>query len=203
MCDECCCRCRCGEGLIVFGVIFGALVFAVLLAAFGFVRPPPFVVDDASLTRFNLSAATSSFAYNLTVTLVAHNPNWAMAAKNTKQMDVEYRFDGQVFERIQLAGKGDKLRPGRTVVHRLSSGSESALVPTLGNAGVVEYRDERAKGTFDVEVAVAGEVRYTARYTKCKIEATCPLKLQLAPPGTTAVAFQKVKCKLASREKNC
>jgi hypothetical protein len=29
--------------------------------------------------------------------------------------------------------------------------------------------------------------------------ATCPLKLQLAPP---AVVFQKVKCKLATADKN-
>ncbi|KAF0905446.1 hypothetical protein E2562_004415 [Oryza meyeriana var. granulata] len=204
MCDECCCDCGPWKGgLIVFGIIFGFLLFAVLLAAFGFVRRPAFVVDDALLTRFNLSAATSSFAYNLTLTLVVHNRNWAMAIKNTKPMDAEYKFDGQPFERIQLAGKGDKVGPGKTVVHRLSSGSESALVPTLGNAGVVEYRKESAKGTFEVEVAVTGEVRYTARYTKCKIEATCPLKLQLAPPGTTAVAFQKVKCKLASAEENC
>uniref|UniRef100_A0A0D9WXA7 Uncharacterized protein n=1 Tax=Leersia perrieri TaxID=77586 RepID=A0A0D9WXA7_9ORYZ len=205
MCEDCCC-CNCGpskDALIVIGVISAVLLFAVLLAAFGFVRHATFTVDDASLTRFNLSTSTSSFAYNLTVTLVVHNPNWAMSIKNTKPMDAEYKFDGQVFERVQVAGKGDKLRPGKTVVHRLSSGSESAVVPTLGNAGAVEYRKEREKGKFDVEVAVAGEVRYTARYTKCKVVATCPLTLQLAPPGTPAVAFQKVKCKLAKAEKNC
>jgi hypothetical protein len=50
-----------------------------------------------------------------------------------------------------------------------------------------------------VEVTVSGEVRYQAHYTKCKLAATCPLKLQLAPP---AVVFQKVKCKLATADKN-
>ncbi|RCV37917.1 hypothetical protein SETIT_8G101800v2 [Setaria italica] len=29
------------------------------------------------------------------------------------------------------------------------------------------------------------------------------LKLQLAPPGTPAVVFQKVRCKLAMPDKNC
>jgi hypothetical protein len=29
------------------------------------------------------------------------------------------------------------------------------------------------------------------------------MKLQLAPPGTAAVVFQKVNCKLAKPEKNC
>uniref|UniRef100_A0A0E0E9M7 Uncharacterized protein n=1 Tax=Oryza meridionalis TaxID=40149 RepID=A0A0E0E9M7_9ORYZ len=205
MCDECCCTCsnNCRDGLIVCGIVFGTLLLAVLISAFGFVRQPTFVVDDASLTRFNLSAAASSIAYNLTLTLVVHNRNWAMSVKNTKPMDAKYKFDGQPFERIHLADKGDKLGPGKTVVHRLSSGSEGAIVPALGNAGAQEYRKESAKGTFEVEVKIAGEVRYTARLTKCKIEATCPLKLQLAPPGTTSVAFQKVKCKLTQPEKNC
>jgi hypothetical protein len=55
-----------------------------------------------------------------------------------------------------------------------------------------------------VEVALLGEVTYQAHYTKCFFEAKCPLKLQLAPPGTPAVVFQKVKCKLSSSAgKNC
>jgi hypothetical protein len=89
-------------------------------------------------------------------------------------------------------------------VYRLTSGSGRALV-SLGNAGVAEFRKENATGVFEVEVAVKGEVKYTARVTKCAIEATCPLKLQLAPPGQApaALVFQKVKCKLAKAEKNC
>ena len=54
-----------------------------------------------------------------------------------------------------------------------------------------------------VEVAVSGEVRYQAHYTKCKFEAKCPLVLPLAPPGTPAVVFQEVKCKPVTADKNC
>ena len=67
-------------------------------------------------------------------------------------------------------------------------------------------RRRTRRGVFEVEVAVRGEVKYTARPAKCAIEATCPLKLQLAPPGQAApaaVVFQKVKCKLAKAEKHC
>ena len=73
----------------------------------------------------------------------------------------------------------------------------------LGNAGVAEFGRGNMMGLFEVEVALAGEVRYQAHFTKCKLAATCPLKLQLAPPGTPAVVFQKVKCKLAKPDKNC
>ena len=43
----------------------------------------------------------------------------------------------------------------------------------------------------------------SCHFTNCKLAATCPLKLQLAPPGTPAVVFHKVKCKLAKPDKNC
>ena len=87
-------------------------------------------------------------------------------------------------------------------MYHLVSGADNAYV-TLGNAGEAEFRKENATGLFEVEVALSGEVRYQAHFTKCKFEAKCPLKLQLAPPGTPAVVFQKVKCKLSPPGKNC
>ena len=79
----------------------------------------------------------------------------------------------------------------------------SSPARTTPKAGEVEFRKENATGVFKVEVAVMGEVRYQAHYTKRKFEAKCPLKLQLAPPGTPAVVFHKVKCKLSKPDKNC
>lgn len=191
--------------LACLGIVAGVVLFAVLLAAFGFVRRVSVSVDEASLTRFELSTTASpatSLAYNLTLTLVIRNPNWAMNLKNTKPLEAFYKFDDQVFDRFELAGKGEKHPAGKTRVYHLAAGA-TRFVATLGNAGEAEFRKENATGVFQVEVAVAGEVRYTARYTKCKVEASCPLKLQLAPPGTPAVVFQKVKCKLAKPDKNC
>ncbi|CAN6209799.1 unnamed protein product [Urochloa humidicola] len=195
--------------LACLGIAAGILLLAVLLAAFGFVRRLSISVDSASLTRFDLSTTssppTTSLSYNLSVTLVIRNPNWAMSLKNTKPLEASYKFDDQVFDRFDLAGEGDKHPAGKTRVYHLDPPGVARPV-ALGNAGEAEFRKENATGTFEVEVAVAGEVRYTARYTKCKIEASCPLKLQLAPPGTpaaAAVVFQRVKCKLAKPEKNC
>ncbi|KAL6595010.1 hypothetical protein ACP70R_048113 [Stipagrostis hirtigluma subsp. patula] len=208
-CDDDCCRCgRCSDFwwcLLCVAIIVAIALIVVLVVAFGFVRHAEVTVDDASLTRLALATApTTAFAYNLTVTLTVRNRNWAMAMTNTKPLDAAYKFDDQPFDRVRLAGDGDKHAAGKTRVYRLTSGADSAYV-ALGNAGVAEFRKQNATGTFEVEVAVTGEVKYTARVTKCKIEASCPLKLQLAPPGQApaALVFQKVKCKLAKAEKNC
>jgi len=203
--DECCYRWdEWKYCLACLGILAGAVLLAVLLAAFGFVRHASVSVDEASLARFelNTSSPVTSLAYNLSLTLVVRNPNWAMALKNTKPLEAAYKFDDQVFDRFELAGKGDRHPPGKTRVYHLAAGA--ARFAALGNAGEAEFRRENATGTFQVEVAVTGEVRYTARYTKCKLEASCPLKLQLAPPGAAAaVVFQRVKCELAKPEKNC
>jgi hypothetical protein len=189
--------------LACIAIVVGAVLFAVLLAAYGFIRHIDVSVEDASLTRFDLlTSPVTALAYNLTLTLTIRNPNWAMSLKNTKPLVAVYKFDDQQFDRVQLADKGDKHPPGKTRVYSLVRNSNNSFV-ALGNAGEVEYKKEKPTGTFEVEVAVTGEVRYTAHYTKCKIEASCPLKLQLAPPGTETVVFQKVKCKLAKPEKNC
>lgn len=206
-CDDCC-SCYswrqfwwCVLFLVILAVV--ALI-VVLVAAFGFVRHVQVTVDDASLTRLELvTAPATALAYNLSLTLTIRNPNWAMAMTNTEPLNAAYSFDGQPFDRVRLADDGDKHAAGKTRVYRLASGADNAVV-ALGNAGVAEFRKENATGVFEVEVKLSGEVKYTARVTKCKIEATCPLKLQLETPGqAAAVLFQKVNCKLAKAEKNC
>ena len=186
--------------VVVAGVVIVIVIFG------GPLRHVRITVEDASLTRFALvnATTTTALAYNLTVALAVRNPNWAIAIKHNKPLEAAYSFDGQQFERVQVADKGDKLGARKTVVYRLASGSEGRAA-ALGNAGEAEFRKENATGVFELEVAVTGKFKYTLRKTKCKIEATCPLKLQLAPPGTTAVvAFQKVDCKLAkSDDKYC
>lgn len=223
MCFDDCCCCGCYDAFcdrccpcisydthetifsicICFLVVAAVVLFVVLLAAYGFIRHVEVAVEAASLTRFALvTTPATAFAYNLSLTLTVRNRNWAMSIKNTKPLEADYSFDGQRFDRIELADKGDVHPAGKTRVYHLDSGAEGAYV-ALGNAGVAEFGKENATGLFQVEVALAGEVRYKAHVTECKLAATCPLKLQLAPPGTPAVVFQKVKCKLDKPDKNC
>ncbi|RCV10256.1 hypothetical protein SETIT_2G097800v2 [Setaria italica] len=204
--DDSCDDCRCYSSREFWWCVLCLAILA-RLVAFGFVRHVSVTVDDASLTRLALvggGTTATALAYNLSLTLTIRNPNWAMAMTNTKPLDAAYSFDGQQFDRVRLAGDGDKHPAGKTRVYRLTSGSDAAPV-SLGNAGVAEFGKENATGVFEVVVAVKGEVKYTARVTKCAIEATCPLKLQLAPLGQApaAIVFQKVNCKLAKAEKNC
>ena len=186
--------------VVVAGVVIVAVIFG------GPLRHVRITVEDASLTRFALvnATTTTALAYNLTVALAVRNPNWAIAIKHNKPLEAAYSFDGQQFERVQVADKGDKLGARKTVVYHLASGSEGRPV-ALGNAGEAEFRKENATGVFELELAVTGKFKYTLRKTKCKIEATCPLKLQLPAPGATAVVvFQKVDCELAkSDDKYC
>ncbi|VAH72717.1 unnamed protein product [Triticum turgidum subsp. durum] len=166
-------------------------------------KKPMVTVRDASLTRLALAVSpATAFAYNLSLTLTVRNKNWAMSVKNTKPLEAHYSFDGQSFERIRLAEEGFTQPPDDTQVYHLVSGDDGRYV-ALGNAGVAEFKAGNATGVFKVEVAVSGEVRYQAHYTKCKFEAKCPLVLQLAPPGTPAVVFQGVKCKPVTANKNC
>ncbi|KAL6595011.1 hypothetical protein ACP70R_048114 [Stipagrostis hirtigluma subsp. patula] len=208
-CCDACCPCVSYDAretilccAVCLAVLAGAALLAVLLAAYGFVRHLSVTVDDASLTRFSLATSpATAFAYNLSLTLVVRNPNWAMSVRTTAPLEAGYSFDGQRFDRVRLADEGDTLPAGKTRVYHLASGADGAYV-ALGNAGVAEFARENATGTFQVEVALAGEVRYQAHLAKRRLEATCPLTLQLAPPGTPAVVFQKVKCKLAKPDKN-
>ncbi|CAD6226287.1 unnamed protein product [Miscanthus lutarioriparius] len=189
---------------VVIGLIIVAGVVLIIVIFGGPLRHIKISVEDASLTRFALVTAPTStaLAYNLTLALTVRNPNWAIGIKHDKPLEAAYSFDGQPFERVQVADKGEA-GPRKTVVYHLASSSEGRGV-ALGNAGEAEFRKENATGLFEVEVAVTGKFKYTLRKTKCKIEATCPLKLQLAAPGARSVVFQKVECELAkSDDKYC
>ncbi|KAF8731749.1 hypothetical protein HU200_015682 [Digitaria exilis] len=111
------------------------ILIVILVAAFGFVRHADIAVDDASLTHLalNTTGPTTTLAYNLTLALTIHNRNWAMAMTNTKPLDATYSFDGQMFDRVRLAGEGDEHAAGKTRVYRLTSGSGGAAV-ALGPA---------------------------------------------------------------------
>ncbi|KAM0920986.1 hypothetical protein ACQ4PT_007202 [Festuca glaucescens] len=210
-CDECCNNCGCRWKdiwwfLFCLLILIIAALIVVLVVAFAFVRHVFVTVDDASLSRLVLvSTPATAFAYNLSLVLVVRNLNWAMSIKHTEPLEAAYSFDGQLFDRDKLTGEGDTHGAKKTVLYRIMSGSDSAFM-ALGNAGVAEFKKENATGVFEVEVVVSGEVKYTARLSKCsKIEAKCPLKLQLVLSGEApgAVVFQQVKCTLAKAYKSC
>ncbi|KAK3124884.1 hypothetical protein QOZ80_7BG0595470 [Eleusine coracana subsp. coracana] len=180
-------------GIVLIIVIFG-----------GPLRKIKITVEDASLTRFDLlTDPTTRLAYNLTLTMSVRNPNWAIGIKHDEPLEAAYSFDGQQFDRVQVADEGDKQGARKTVVYRLETNSEGRGI-ALGNAGEAEFKKEKEDGVFEVEVKLTGKFKYQLRYTKCEFEATCPVKMQLEAPGAPAVVFQKVDCELTkSDDKNC
>ncbi|OEL27223.1 hypothetical protein BAE44_0011758 [Dichanthelium oligosanthes] len=183
-----------------------ALVVAgiVLVPAYGILRHAKITVEDASLTRFALvKTPVTLIAYNLTLKLEIHNPNWAIGIKYDEPLVASYNFDGQPLDRVQVAGKGGKVGARRTAVYRVGSSSAGAGA-TLGSAGEAWFREQNATGVFEVAARLTGKFKYTARYTKCELVATCPLKLRLTPPGTMGVAgFERVTCTLDKAKKYC
>jgi hypothetical protein len=195
--------------LVCIGVVVVATVLAVVLAAYSVLRRPTITVEEASLTRFSLATAPpTTLAYTLSLRLDVRNRNWAMTMTNVEPLEATYFFDNQQFDRVQVRDKGYRYNAAKTTVVRVDTGSDSAYA-ALGNAGVTEYGKQKANGTFILDVKLTGKVKYTARYTKCKIEATCQLELPVvAPPSATpepgvVFVFQKVPCKFAKPEKHC
>ncbi|TVU43955.1 hypothetical protein EJB05_03377, partial [Eragrostis curvula] len=207
MCDECC-GCfgeyrRFALGFCIGIAILAAVaVIVVLLLGYGRVRHLGVDVDDASLRRFELATTSpgTAVAYNLTLTLAVRNRNWAMGA-TFRSLEADYRFDGQRFDRVAVVASY-ALPARKTAVFRLVSGDDGALA-ALGSAGVKEYRKEKREGVFDIEVGLSGEVRYQLHRTWCKLEAKCPLRLQLRPEDGAEV-FQKTTCDvLKSSQRGC
>jgi len=81
-----------------------------------------------------------------------------------------------------------------------AASSPGASGVPLGVPGAAaELARERAEGVFEVELRIAGEVRYRPVHAgrSSRLEATCPLKMLMpnAPRGTHLVVLQKdVSC---------
>lgn len=213
MCDDCesCCACfapyqrfACGFCIGV-AIIAAVAVIVVLVLGYGHAAQPRFEVDDASLTRFTVATSpATAISYNLTLTLAVRNPNWAMGA-TFRSLEADYLFEDQRFDRVDVVASPNYVLPARkTAVFRLVSGADGVNV-MLGSAGVRAFRRQSAKGVFDVDAKLSGEVKYQLHSTWCRLEAKCPLSLQLgSPDGGGAVVFQKTTCEvLRSSQKGC
>ncbi|KAJ1292811.1 hypothetical protein BS78_01G018900 [Paspalum vaginatum] len=206
MCDDCeCCggaygRFACGF-CIGLAIIAAVAVIVVMVLGYGHAAQPRFDVEDASLTRF--SVTTSSVSYNLTLTLAVRNRNWAMGA-TFRSLEADYLFDGQRFDRVAVAAPDYVLPARKTAQFHLTSGADAVGV-VLGSAGVKAYKQQSQKGAFDIEAALSGQVKYQLHSSWCRLDAKCPLKLQLAgQDGGGAVVFQKTACEvLRSLQKGC
>ncbi|CAL4965459.1 unnamed protein product [Urochloa decumbens] len=207
-CCLCCCVCVSKSICNLYTFLAAVAVAAVLIAAFAVALPVRATVTDASLARLDLITthpnATSSpysLAYNLSLTVVLRNRNWAMRAELSAPLDAELRFagrrlgDGHGGGTTRLAGAGRRIPPRRSEEFRVLAVSAPRGV-ALGVDAAAEFERESAAGVFELELKLAGEVRYRPVHAgrSRKLEATCPVKMMMAPAarGTRLMVFDKV-----------
>jgi hypothetical protein len=214
-CVHCCFLCCiCGAKAIcnLFTFLVAAALAAVLIAAFAFALPVRATIIDASLSRLDLitggngttrngggGGAASSLAYNLSLTVVVRNANWAMRAELTAPLDAELRFAGRRFDGARLAEAGRRIPPRKAGEFRVLAVSERRGV-ALGSGGAAEFARERAAGVFELELKLSGKVRYRPVHLgrSRSVEVTCPVKMLMAPApanaprGTHLMVFDKV-----------
>ncbi|CAL4958420.1 unnamed protein product [Urochloa decumbens] len=205
-CCLCCCVCVSKSICNLYTFLAAVAVAAVLIAAFAVALPVRATVTDASLARLDLitthpNSTTPSLAYNLSLTVVLRNRNWAMRAELSAPLDAELRFagrrlgDGHGGAATRLAGAGRRIPPRRSEEFRVLAVSAPRGVE-LGGDAAAEFEKESAAGVFELELKLAGEVRYLPVHAgrSRRLEATCPVKMMMAPAsrGTHLMVFDKV-----------
>lgn len=190
---------------LVVAVIITGIVLLVLRLAF---RPHVEAsIEDARLITFALAAprmmpettAPSSFlAYNISVAISIHNPTWGIV-KHTKPLVAAIAFHDNRLLNVSVAGEGHKYRPSKKEVYLLH---ESGEVPwdVLGTAAFEDFKRQNMTGVFEVELRLSGEITNLGLDNvvignKRNLGFSCPLSLQLAPPGHGVVLFHEVNCK--------
>ncbi|GJM99281.1 hypothetical protein PR202_ga16369 [Eleusine coracana subsp. coracana] len=164
-----------------------------LIGAFAFVIPVVVTVDGATLGRLavdgNNHTAASSLSYDVALVVAVHNHNWAMHVRPTALLDVELRFAGQAFHRVQLECR-EWIHPFGRVVFRFRATADESHPVELGSAAAAELARESAGGggVFQIEVVVTGQFKYEAHYHRRRISVTCPLELGLSSTATAAPA---------------
>ncbi|KAG2586815.1 hypothetical protein PVAP13_5NG079000 [Panicum virgatum] len=185
-CCLCCCIC-CAKAIFNwYSFLVGVALTAVLVAAFGVALPVRAAVTDASLARLDLidggprngtaAAAAVSLAYNLSLTVVLRNRNWAMRAELAAPLDAELRFAGRRFGVARLADAGRRIAPRRAEELRVVAVSPPRGVALIGRGGGAR------------EGALRGGVRFRPVHVgrSRRLEATCPVRVLMAPAPPTA-----------------
>ncbi|KAK3129687.1 hypothetical protein QOZ80_6BG0483320 [Eleusine coracana subsp. coracana] len=175
-----------------------------LIGAFAFVIPVVVTVDGATLGRLavvdgnnNHTAASSLMTYDVAVVVAVHNHNWAMHVRPTAPLNVELRFAGRAFHRVQLESRGWIHPFGRLVFRFRAAADESHPLQELGSGAAAELaREISAAGkVIQIEVVITGQFKYEAHYHRRGLSVTCPLELALSSMATAApTEFVGVVC---------
>ncbi|CAM0942655.1 unnamed protein product [Alopecurus aequalis] len=175
-------------GLVASAVVVGK--------AFAVIHNLKADVQDARLDTFALYTSNHSaglFTGNLSVAVAVRNPNWAMSIVYTKPLVAAFVFFQRRLYNITVVEEGQRQRRSSTGVHLLHAAWE---VPShvLETAALEEFEKQNAKGVFELEMRLSGEIEFLAHRKLRRLLLSCPLRLQVAPPGPEVVVFTPVEC---------
>lgn len=151
-------------------------------------------VKDATVARFGLAGGPNgtALAYDLSLSVSVHNSNWAAP------LDVDLCFAGRRFDGARLAAAGRSVKPEDSDELRLAAVGERTAALLLGSYGVAELLKESTAGQLEsLELKLSGELTYRPVHVgRYKLAVTCPLKLPVAPAGTSGVVVldKVIKC---------
>ncbi|KAF7026577.1 hypothetical protein CFC21_038684 [Triticum aestivum] len=185
--------------ILCVGITITGIILFVLRLAF-----KPHVeasIEDARLTSFGTTEATTSSSfleYSISVAISIHNPTWGFV-KHTKPLVASIAFDDNSLLNVSVAGEGHRYRPSKKEVHFLQK-SGKVLWDVLGRAALEDFKQQSKMGVFSVEVRLSGEITIVGldnvvTRNKRNLGFSCPLSLQLPPPGHGVVLFHEVNCK--------
>lgn len=64
----------------------------------------------------------------------------------------------------------------------------------LDTAALVEFKKQIATGVFHMEMRLSGEIKFLAHKRIRPLHMSCPLRLQVVPPGREVVGFPPIEC---------
>lgn len=192
---------------VMFILVAGAITAIVVpVLRFGVKPRVEARIEDARLSDFTFAngtaattTTTSFLAYNISLAISIHNPTGGFV-KHTKPLVASIAFHDNRLSTDSVAGEGHKYRPSKKEVHFLLAHGE---VPSdgLGAAAVEDFKQQNKTGVFNIEVRLAGEIAFVGLDVlgnKRNLGFSCPLSLQLAPPGPAhgvVLLFHEVNCK--------
>lgn len=159
-------------------------------------------VEDARLNTFafavDVSGTTASFFnYNLSVALTIRNPNKVIGIKYSKPLVAVVAFHDRRIRNFTVLVNGYKQGRGK-VKHIVLPIAGKISSDLLGDAVADDFKKQNATGLFNLELRLSGQMikdHPFALHRKHELGMSCPLRLQLAPPGPEVVVFHEVNCK--------
>lgn len=194
---------------LVIIVLVAILVAGIALAAIliPIARYPQLTakVEDSRLNTFEFrntrgdgaTMVAAIFSYNISVALAIRNPKAVLKIRHTKPLVATFLFHDRRLNNVTVVDQGHMNQPEKTELHLLRVAGELPFI-VFGVAAAEDLKKQQAAGRFKVEVRLSV---YISVLRERKFSLSCPLRLQLAPPGPEVVLFHAVNCILDTQDK--